>query len=81
MGKVRLTATQAAVLNMIPRDESLPRWKAFIGTNANQRTLDILEERELITISCGGGWSDDCWLKLTPAGRAHLASSGKTSGE
>lgn len=77
-GKVKLTEAQGDVLNMIPRYASMQRWKAFVGTNANQRTLDILKERDLITISYGASTSEDCWLSLTPAGRAHLASSGKT---
>lgn len=72
-GKVKLSETQRNVMDMIPDTISIQRWKVFVGTNATQRTLDILKERGLIEISHGA--SEDCWLKKTPAaGRALLAS-------
>jgi hypothetical protein len=77
-GKVKLSETQRAVMDIIPDVVSIQRWKVFIVTNATQRTLDVLKERGFIAVSYGSGSSDDCWLKKTPAGRAHLASSGKT---
>lgn len=75
--RVKLSETQHAVMDMIPDAVSIQRWKLFIGTNATQRTLDVLKERGLIEVSYGTGSSEDCWIKKTPAGRALRASNAK----